>query len=184
MRIEDFKDKIGGGARPALFRVGGRIGASGTDDRTQFLVTAANLPLSTIGEATPAFRGRTSKVPMSRTFEDWTITVLSDKDMDLRSKFEQWLEDLNGAEDNLPDREITLNNATDFPDWSVDQLDRSGEPVKSYTFKYCFPKSISEVALDASSEELATFTVTLGYSYFISSDVNVGYGEPGNRTSR
>ena len=44
MRIEDFKDKIGGGARPALFRVGGRIGASGTDDRTRFLVTAANLP--------------------------------------------------------------------------------------------------------------------------------------------
>ena len=93
MRIEDFKDKIGGGARPALFRVGGRIGASGTDDRTQFLVTAANLPLSTIGEATPAFRGRTIKIPMSRTFEDWTINVLSDKDMDLRSKFESWLED-------------------------------------------------------------------------------------------
>ena len=27
MRIDDFKDKIGGGVRPSLFRVGGRIGS-------------------------------------------------------------------------------------------------------------------------------------------------------------
>ena len=183
MRIDDFKDKIGGGVRPSLFRVGGRIGASGTDAATSFLVTAAALPASNIGEVTAPYRGRNIKLPTSRTFEDWTITILSDKDMRLRSKMEQWLEDLNGAESNTPDREIALNNATDFPDWSVDQLDRSGDPIKSYTFKYCFPKSISEITVEAANEDLASFTVTLGYSYFITSDVNVGYGAPGNRTS-
>tara|TARA_R100000234_G_scaffold115079_1_gene90733 strand:- start:3004 stop:3561 length:558 start_codon:yes stop_codon:yes gene_type:complete len=183
MRIDDFKDKIGGGVRPSLFRVGGRIGASGNDTATSFLVTASALPASNIGEVTAPYRGRNIKLPTSRTFEDWSVTILSDKDMRLRSKFEQWLEDLNGAEDNLAERQIELNNATDFPDWSVDQLDRAGEPIKSYTFKYCFPKSISEITVDATNEDLASFTVTLGYSYFITSDVNVGYGTPGNRTT-
>jgi hypothetical protein len=182
MNIEDFKTSIGGGARPALFRVGGFIGGSGLDTRTSFLVTASNLPASEIGEVTAPFRGRTIKLPTSRTFADWTITILSDRDMELRTKFERWMEDLNGAVDNIPERDIALTNQTDFPDWSIDQLDRNGEAVKSYTMKYCFPKSVSDIAVDATSEDLASFTVTMGYTYFITSDVNLGYGAPGTRT--
>jgi hypothetical protein len=102
--------------------------------------------------------------------------------MRLRSKFEGWMEDLNGAFDNIPEREINLTNATDFPDWSIDQLDRKGNAIKSYTMKYCFPKTVSEITVDATSEDLASFTVTMAYSYFTSSDVTVGYGNPGNRT--
>jgi len=182
MNIEDFKNSIGGGVRPALFRVGGRIGGRGTDQAVSFLVTAAALPASNIGEVTAPYRGRTLKIPTSRTFEDWQITVLSDSDMRLRNKFEGWLEDLNGSQDNVPEREISLTNATDFPDWSIDQLDRKGNAIKSYTMKYCFPKSVSEITVDATSEDLASFTVTIGYSYFTASDVTVGYGSPGNRT--
>ncbi len=182
MNIEDFKNSIGGGVRPALFRVGGRIGGRGTDQAVSFLVTAAALPASNIGEVTAPYRGRTLKIPTSRTFEDWQITVLSDSDMRLRNKFEGWLEDLNGSQDNVPEREISLTNATDFPDWSIDQLDRKGNAIKSYTMKYCFPKTVSEITVDATSEDLASFTVSLGYSYFITYDVNVGYGTPGNRT--
>ena len=182
MNIEKFKNQIGGGVRPALFRVGGRIGASGIDQAMSFLVTASNLPESTLGETTAPYRGRTIKLPTSRTFADWQVTILSDKDMRLRNKFERWLEDLNGAEDNLAEREVTLVNTTDFPDWSIDQLDRNGEAIKSYTMKYCFPKSISSITVDATEEGLSSFTVDLAYSYFITSDVNVGYGVPGNRT--
>ena len=182
MNIEDFKNSIGGGVRPALFRVGGRIGGRGTDQAVSFLVTAAALPASNIGEVTAPYRGRTLKIPTSRTFEDWQITVLSDSDMRLRNKFEGWLEDLNGSQDNVPEREISLTNATDFPDWSIDQLDRKGNAIKSYTMKYCFPKTVSDITVDATSEDLASFTVTLGYSYFITSDVNQGYGAPGSRT--
>ena len=182
MNIEDFKNSIGGGVRPALFRVGGRIGGRGTDQAVSFLVTAAALPASNIGEVTAPYRGRTLKIPTSRTFEDWQITVLSDSDMRLRNKFEGWLEDLNGSQDNVPEREISLTNATDFPDWSIDQLDRKGNAIKSYTMKYCFPKTVSDITVDATSEDLASFTVTLGYSYFVTSGVNVGYGAPGSKT--
>ena len=181
MNIEDFKNSIGGGVRPALFRVGGRIG-SRTNNNLSFLVTAASLPASEIGEVTAPYRGRTLKLPTSRTFADWNITILSDSGMVLRNQFESWLEDLNGSVDNVPERDISLVNATDFPDWSIDQLDRKGNAIKSYTMKYCFPKSISEITVDATSEDLASFTVTIGYSYFTASDVTVGYGSPGNRT--
>ena len=68
MNIEDFKNSIGGGVRPALFRVGGRIGGRGTDQAVSFLVTAAALPASNIGEVTAPYRGRTLKIPTSRTF--------------------------------------------------------------------------------------------------------------------
>jgi hypothetical protein len=48
--------------------------------------------------------------------------------------------------------------------------------------KYCYPTSVGAVSLAAGEEGLLSFDVTLAYSYFISSDVNVGYGVPGNRT--
>ena len=44
MNIEDFKNSIGGGVRPALFRVGGRIG-SRTNNNLSFLVTAVRFRL-------------------------------------------------------------------------------------------------------------------------------------------
>ena len=93
-----FKDAVGGGVRNALFRVNGFIGNQGLTTQFHFLCTAAQLPASTIGEGTCPFRGRNIKIPTSRTFEDWTITILSDRGMTLRSKFEQWLDSINGAE--------------------------------------------------------------------------------------
>ena len=59
MNIENFKNAIGGGVRPALFRVGGPIGGRGVDGAVSLLVTAAAIPASTIGEVTAPYRGRT-----------------------------------------------------------------------------------------------------------------------------
>ena len=99
---------------------------------------------------------------MSRVFgEDWSITILSDKDMSLRSKFERWVEDLNGAGQRSLDETLICLNATDFPDWSIDQLDRNGNPVKSYTMFYCFPNHL-QFRNTAGDEGLASFDVSLG----------------------
>ena len=43
MNIESFKNSVGGGVRTALFRVGGRIGGSGSDELLTFLVTASTI---------------------------------------------------------------------------------------------------------------------------------------------
>ena len=179
MNIDSFKDAVGGGVRNALFRVNGFIGNQGADNAVSFLCTAAQLPTSTLGQTTAPYRGRNIKIPTSRTFEDWTITILSDRNLTLRSKFEQWVDSINGSRDNVEQTQdaVTDLSAAFFTDWYVDQLDRSGKAIKSYQFKYCFPTTVSSVDLSAESEELQNFSVSLAYSYFLTTGVATG-GNP------
>ena len=176
MNIDSFKDAVGGGVRNALFRVNGFIGNQGADNAVSFLCTAAQLPTSTLGQTTAPYRGRNIKIPTSRTFEDWTITILSDRNLSLRSKFEQWVDSINGSRDNVEQVQdaVTDLSAAFFTDWYVDQLDRSGKAIKSYQFKYCFPTTVSSVDLSAESEELQNFSVSLAYSYFLTTGVSTG----------
>ena len=176
MNIDSFKDAVGGGVRNALFRVNGFIGNQGADNAVSFLCTAAQLPTSTLGQTTAPYRGRNIKIPTSRTFEDWTITILSDRNMTLRSKFEQWVDSINGSRDNVEQVQdaVTDLSTAFFTDWYVDQLDRSGKAIKSYQFKYCFPTTVSSVDLSAESEELQNFSVSLAYSYFLTTGVSTG----------
>ena len=98
------------------------------------------------------------KLPGSRVFgEEWSITILSDNDMSLRSKFERWVEDLNGAETNIARRDIDLSNTTDFPNWSIDQLDRNGDPVKSYDLFYVSRPLYLQFKTLSGDEGLASF---------------------------
>ncbi len=176
MNIDSFKDAVGGGVRNALFRVNGFIGNQGADNAVSFLCTAAQLPASTIGQTIAPYRGRTIKIPTSRVFEDWTITILSDRGMVLRNKFEQWLDSINGTRDNVEQVQDAVTNLSSafFTDWYVDQLDRSGKAIKSYQFKYCYPSNVSSVDLSAADEDLSQFAVTLSYSYFLTSGVSTG----------
>ena len=176
MNIDSFKDAVGGGVRNALFRVNGFIGNQGADNAVSFLCTAAQLPTTTLGQTTAPYRGRNIKIPTSRTFEDWTITILSDRNLTLRSKFEQWVDSINGSRDNVEQTQdaVTDLSAAFFTDWYVDQLDRSGKAIKSYQFKYCFPTTVSSVDLSAESEELQNFSVSLAYSYFLTTGVSTG----------
>jgi len=176
MNIDSFKDAVGGGVRNALFRVNGFIGNQGADNAVSFLCTAAQLPTTTLGQTTAPYRGRNIKIPTSRTFEDWTITILSDRNMTLRSKFEQWVDSINGSRNNIEQTQDAVTNLASafFTDWYVDQLDRSGKAIKSYQFKYCFPTTVSSVDLSAESEELQNFSVSLAYSYFLTTGVSTG----------
>ena len=176
MNIDSFKDAVGGGVRNALFRVNGFIGNQGADNAVSFLCTAAQLPTSTLGQTTAPYRGRNIKIPTSRTFEDWTITILSDRNLTLRSKFEQWVDSINGSRNNIEQTQDAVTNLASafFTDWYVDQLDRSGKAIKSYQFKYCFPTTVSSVDLSAESEELQNFSVSLAYSYFLTTGVSTG----------
>ena len=172
MNIEKFKNAIGGGVRNALFRVRGNIGTTTSPDTLSFLVTATNLPVSNLDTIETNYRGRTIKLPGSRKFDDWSVTILNDKNMELRTLFEKWLDDLNGAVTNVAQRDISLTNPVDFPTWYVDQLDRNGNAIKSYELHYCFPTSVASVELSAENEGISDFEVTLAYTYHLTSGVN------------
>ena len=155
MNIERFKSALSsGGVRPAFFRVQGAIGKTTLPDKVGFLTKAASLPSSEIGEIPVDYRGRNLKLPGKRTYGDWELTILSDGEFQLRNAFERWMNDLNDAVENVSDQEHNLNNVL-FPNWSIDQLDRTGKPLKTYTMFHCWPKSVSAMEISYDNETLA-----------------------------
>ena len=172
--IDDFKaNLIGGGARANQFRVtitpppGIAIGLDVR--RASFLVTASNLPASTLGEVAVPFRGRNIYVAGDRPApEPWSTTFFNDTDFMVRNAMERWHNGINNFADNTG-----VTNAADFQtDLFVEQLDRDETILKTYIFRNAFPLTIAQI--DLSNEEataIETFEVTWRYQHFEPSSV-------------
>jgi len=172
--IQNF---AGGGVRTNLFMVAGRIPNYPNDRAISFLCKAAQIPASSLGVIEVPYRGRKIKYPGDRVFQDWSITVISDANMSLRSAFEAWSTQFNTHVSNVGVNAFTGNNL--MPTWSVTQLLRDGEPLRTYNFIGCFPSEVG--AIDVSYEnndQIAEFPVTLQYSYWVAAA-----GGPGNNAS-
>ena len=166
--ITDFKAKLsGGGARANQFKVvmpfPGYAQVGGEIEDLAFLCTATSLPAMEVGTFTVPFRGRQIKIAGDRTIAAWSITVLNDTDFKLRNAFERWQ---NGIQ-NMSDSE-GLTNPVDYQvDAFVDQLDRNGNTIKSYTLRGAFPVSINAIPLDYGVKgEPSESTIELAFQYF------------------
>ena len=174
-QIDDFKaNLIGGGARANQYRVtitppsGIAIGLDVR--RTSFLVTASQLPASTLGEIAVPFRGRTIFVSGDRPApETWTVTFMNDTDFMIRNAMELWHNGINDFANNTG----VINSADYQTDLIVEQLDRDDTVLKSYIFGSAYPLTIG--AIDLSNEEateIETFEVTWRYQHFEPSGVS------------
>ena len=166
--INDFKSKLrGGGARANQFRVvmpfPGFASLGGETENMSFLCSSSSLPGMTVTETPIPFRGRTLYVAGDRTFETWTNTILNDTDFKIRNAYERWLNGIN----NMSDNEGLVNPADYQVDAFIDQLDRNGNVLKSYTFRGMFPTSIDDIALSYDTNNVVeSFTATHRYQYF------------------
>ena len=166
--ITDFKAKLsGGGARPNQFKVvmpfPGYAQVGGEIETLAFLCSATSLPDMTIGSISIPFRGRDIKIAGDRTIADWSITVINDTDFLLRNAFERWQNGIN----NMSDNEGLTNPADYQVDAFVDQLDRNGATIKSYTLRGAHPTTIAAIALGYDTNDaIETFDVTFAYQYF------------------
>jgi hypothetical protein len=155
----------GGGVRTNLFAVTGNIPGYSNNRAISFLCKAAQIPASSLGTIEVPYRGRRIKLPGDRTFQDWTITVISDSNMQLRSAFENWSAQLNAH--------VANTGATNFmqtlmPQWSVTQLLRNGDALRTYNFLGCFPSEIGAIDLSyENNDSIAEFPVTINYSYWV-----------------
>ena len=166
--ITDFKAKLsGGGARANQFKVTmpfpGYAQVGGEIEDLAFLCTSTSLPAMTVATVTVPFRGRDIKIAGDRSFDAWSITVLNDTDFKLRNAFERWQNGINNMTDNEG-----LSNPVDYQvDAFIDQLDRNGNTLKSYTLRGAYPEEVSDIALNyATNDEVESFGVTLQYQYF------------------
>jgi len=166
--INDFKAKLaGGGARANQFKVTmpfpGYAQVGGEIEDLAFLCTATSIPAMSVGGVTVPFRGRQIKIAGDRTFADWSVTVLNDTNFKLRNAFERWQNGIN----NMTDGE-GLTNPVDYQvDVFVDQLDRNGNTLKSYTLRGAFPTDIAAIPLNyETNNAVEDFDVTFQYQYF------------------
>ena len=166
--INDFKSRLrGGGARANQFKVTlpfpGYAAVGGETSDLAFLCTATGIPGQTLGSVAVDFRGRKLQLAGDRTFEDWTITVLNDTDFKLYRAFERWMNGIN----NMTDNEGIANPADYQVDAFVDQLDRNGATLKSYTYRGLFPTKLAPIDLNYdSTDKIEEFSVTFAVQFF------------------
>ena len=95
--ITDFRSRMtGGGARANLFEVEITfpdeltIVTSTVSDKVPFLVKAAEIPASNLGNIPVPYRGRVLPIAGDRTFDPWTVTVINNTDFLIRDAMEKW----------------------------------------------------------------------------------------------
>ena len=105
--IVDFRSKMtGGGARSNLFEVsieyppelGLDTSTDGAKADGEFLIKAAEIPASNVGNIPVPFRGRVLPVAGDRTFDPWTVTVINDTDFTIRDAMEKWSNFINNLQ--------------------------------------------------------------------------------------
>ena len=181
-RINNFIQNIGQGVKPNMFSIdiqwpaGGLVGGVPTDstekDLINVLCKSAALPASNLGVIEVPFRGRTVKIAGDRTFDTWTATFFNDKDMKIRSYFEQWLESMNTHEGNYSPNFIPTKETDGYmAEVRVKQLEKhgteGGQVLREYTLKHAFPTNVSQIDLAYdSNDQIEEFTVEWQYSYW------------------
>ena len=166
--INEFKSRLrGGGARANQFKVTlpfpGYSAVGGETSDLAFLCTATSIPGQTLANVAVPFRGRVLNIAGDRTFNPWSVTVLNDTDFKLYRAFERWMNGIN----NMTDNEGIANPADYQVDGFVDQLDRNGTTLKSYTYRGLYPEALANIPLSyGTNDAIETFDVTFRYQYF------------------
>jgi len=141
------------------------IGGGGPARQIEFLCKSASLPPSTLGIVEVPYRGRTIKYPGDRTFPSWPITIINDTGFELRNAFEQWSDLINSHVQNVgPAGLLQIGQR-----WEIDQLDKSGSVIKTYTFEDCWPSEVGQIDVSHdSTDQIEEFTVELQYTLWTS----------------
>ena len=170
--ITKFRDKLNkGGARSNLFEVEIKdIPGGGEDvqDEVRFLVKAAEIPASNIGNIPVPFRGRVLPVAGDRTFDPWTVTIINN-DFKIRDSMERWSNFINDM--------VLANGSVDPESYQksalVKQLSRDAasgdkpEVLRQYNFIGIYPNVISNIPLDyCETDQIEEFQVTFNYLYW------------------
>ena len=181
--IVDFKQKLtGGGARSNLFEVEIEYPATisvdsspeGPKEFGKFMIKAAEIPASNLGNIPVPFRGRVLPVAGDRTFDPWTVTVINDTNFKIRSAMEMWSNSIN----DLQTSQGSINPAAYQTSAKVKQLSREGgnSPgdiivLREYRFEGIYPNVVSSIPLDyGATDQIEEFQTTFNYLFYSVTD--------------
>lgn len=172
--ITDFKANglIFDGARPSQFEVlvtpPAGLGVN-IKNRIRFLVRAAELPGLELQTIMVPYFGRMEKVPGSRDYPPWSMTVMNDNDFAVRAMFEAWSNKMNAFTSNRMSDDVFPGGYTQ--DFIVRQKAPNGQIAREYTLLDGYPSSISPIRLDwADGNSIEYFDVRVEYSRWVPTD--------------
>ena len=175
--ITEFRSRLsGGGARANLFEVDiafpEELGINLTDvsDKIPFLVKAAEIPASNLGNIPVPYRGRVLPVAGDRTFDPWTVTIINDTNFGIRDAMEKWSNSIN----DLQTAQGTINPEVYQRSAQVKQLSREGanpgdpeKVLRTYNFEGIYPNTVSSIPLDfGATDQIEEFQVTFNYLFY------------------
>ena len=174
--ITEFRSRLaGGGARSNLFEVDITFPPLPIDerlvlDKIPFMVKAAEIPASNLGNIPVPYRGRVLPVAGDRTFDPWTVTVINDTDFQIRDAMEKWSNSIN----DLQTAQGTINPEVYQTKAEVKQLSREGvnpgdgeKVLRTYNFVGIYPNTVSNISLDfGATDQIEEFQVTFNYLFY------------------
>ena len=175
--ITEFRSRLtGGGARANLFEIEIAfpddlgIDSNLVTDKVPFLVKAAEIPASNLGNIPVPYRGRVLPVAGDRTFDPWTVTVINDTDFQIRDAMEKWSNSIN----DLQTAQGTINPEVYQKSGRVFQLSREGtspsdpeKVLRTYKFEGIYPNTVSSIPLDfGATDQIEEFQVTFNYLFY------------------
>ena len=175
--ITEFRSRLaGGGARANLFEVEiafpEELGINLTDisDKVPFLVKAAEIPASNLGNIPVPYRGRVLPVAGDRTFDPWTVTIINDTDFLIRDAMEKWSNSIN----DIQTAQGTINPEDYQTQARVFQKSREGvgpgdseQDLRIYKFEGIYPNVVSSIPLDfGATDQIEEFQVTFNYLFY------------------
>tara|TARA_Y100001933_G_scaffold70438_1_gene71765 strand:- start:484 stop:1053 length:570 start_codon:yes stop_codon:yes gene_type:complete len=177
----------GGGTRSNLFEVKMSFPEYlGTEDGSEltadipFLVKAAEIPASNLGNIPVPFRGRVLPIAGDRTFDPWTVTVINDTNFRVRDAMERWSNGINDLQtaQGFINPEIYQKSATVTqlnrgingqidPQTSLLKDDSNIEVLRTYKFEGIYPNVVSSIPLDhGATDQIEEFQVTFNYLFY------------------
>lgn len=176
MTLKDFHSVLEDISRPNRFLVEFHCPFFVEKD-ISFLIKSAQIPSRTIGEIEIKKLGKTFKIAGDVTYEDLTITFLSDYDWRARTFVETWMNQITDTEIEIPDvaRGEVPNlsmTALDINSYlkgkiTVKQLGTTDkdEVIAKYEFVDAWPKVMNEFELSVDSDNQASeFQVIFAFS--------------------
>ena len=169
--VQDFRTSLAfDGARPSLFNITmscpPSVAIGNVNEQITFKARAASLPGDSVSSIVVNYFGREIKVAGTRTFPDWSITVINDEDFLIRNTFERWMSSINSHVNNLrsPAMAVSAEYQTNAV---VRQYAKTGEIIKTYNFVGIFPTDVAAIDLDwASGDQIEEFGITFAYQWW------------------
>lgn len=160
--LSTFKSNVKDVARPNRFYVIMDSPAPGMDEKISYYIKSASLPGKNLGEIQLNWQGMNTKIAGDITFDDWSVTVLSDPEMKVRQAFLDWQMLVADHLSNI--REEPVNYKKDL---LVQKLDRQGNVVQTFKLVGAWVKTMDQVELSTDTNDAAMeFTVTFSYDYW------------------